>query len=127
MGSVSARFAPRTLTPFVCLRRRDYGAAQAACQGPAQTGEVRCQNNLGILYVNGHVGTCSNTDLKMAADWFRRAAQQNLPAAQYDLGAMQERGLGMPRDVTAAKALYERAAAQGHANARKALDRPGSQ
>jgi hypothetical protein len=112
-------------TAVAAMRRRDYRAAYSACLEPAKTGDSRCQNIIGVLYVNGQFGTRSNSDLRIAADWFREAAKQNLASAQYNLGAMQERGIAMPRDLNAAKALYELAAAQGHANAKKALSRLG--
>jgi hypothetical protein len=105
------------------FRRGDFRAALSACQGPAQAGDARCQFMMGILYVNGHVGTRSDSDLRIAAGWFGKAAQQNLAAAQLNLGIMQERGLGMPRDVNAARGWYQRAAAQGNASAKQALDR----
>jgi len=108
------------------FRRGDFRAALSACQGSAQAGDARCQYMMGMLYVNGHVGTRSDSDLRIAAGWFGKAAQQNLAPAQLNLGIMQEKGLGIPRDVNAARTSYQRAAAQGNASAKQALDRLGN-
>lgn len=104
-------------------RRGDYRAAQAACLGPAQAGDGLCQGFMGLMYVNGQVGTRSNSDMQIAAQWFRRAANQNVAAAQFNLGLMYERGVGVPRNINTARTWYQRAAAQGNANARQALRR----
>lgn len=104
-------------------RRGDYRGAYLACQVPAQMGDMRCQNAMGILYVRGYVGNRSIADLRIAANWFKLAAQQNQPDAQFNLGLMQEKGMGIPRDVNAAIAWYQRAAAQGNEKARQALNR----
>jgi hypothetical protein len=106
-------------------RGGDYRTAHAACQGPAQAGDVRCQAFMGLMYVNGQVGTRSASDLKIAAGWFTRAAEQNLAPAQFNLALMYERGLGVPRDLGAAKEWYRRAAVQGHPKAAEGLMRLG--
>jgi len=106
-------------------RGGDYRTAHAACQGPAQAGDVRCQAFMGLLYVNGQVGTRSASDMKIAADWFTRAAEQNLAPAQFNLALMYERGLGVSRDLGIAKGWYRRAAVQGHSKAAEALIRLG--
>jgi TPR repeat protein len=108
------------------VRRGDYRAAQSACQAPAQTGDARCQNLMGLLYANGQIGNRTESDLRVAAEWFRRAAQQNVASAQFNLALMFERGAGVPRDLNAARTWYQRAAAQGHANAALALVRLGN-
>lgn len=107
------------------VRRSDYRAAYNACLAPAQAGDARCQNMMGLLYVNGQVGSRTPTDLRVAAEWFRRAAQQNVAPSQFNLALMYERGAGLPQDLNAARMWYARAAAQGHANAAQALARLG--
>jgi localization factor PodJL len=52
-----------------------------------------------------------------AAQWYERAAEQGLAAAQYRLGSMYEHGRGKPVDREQAVALYEQAAAAGNINA----------
>lgn len=105
------------------VRRGDYRAAESACLAAAQAGDPRCQNLIGSVYANGQVGARTESDLRTAVDWFRRAAQQNLATAQFNLGVMYERGAGVPRDFNAAKMWYQRAAAQGNTNASLAIAR----
>ncbi|MEL6724944.1 MAG: peptidoglycan-binding protein [Pseudomonadota bacterium] len=56
-------------------------------------------------------------DLAEGADFVRRAAEQGLPAAQYRLAKLHERGIGVPRDFTEARAWTERAATGGNVKA----------
>jgi TPR repeat protein len=46
-----------------------------------------------------------------------KAAEANSPDAQYQLAMMMVEGAGGPQDDVAARALFEKAAAQGHADA----------
>lgn len=46
--------------------------------------------------------------------WIQRRAAAGDPQAQVDLGALLEKGVGLPRDPARALQLYERAAAQGN-------------
>ncbi|MEO1661353.1 MAG: peptidoglycan-binding protein [Pseudomonadota bacterium] len=56
-------------------------------------------------------------DLTVGADFIALAAQHGLPAAQYRLAKLHERGTGVPRDMTEARAWTERAANGGNVNA----------
>ena len=56
-------------------------------------------------------------DFAVGADFVRRAADQGLPAAQYRLAKLHERGIGVPRDFTEARAWTERAANGGNVKA----------
>jgi localization factor PodJL len=56
-------------------------------------------------------------DLAVGADFISRAAQQGLPAAQYRLAKLHERGLGVPRDFVEARSWTERAANGGNIKA----------
>lgn len=56
-------------------------------------------------------------DLAVGAEFVSRAAQQGLPAAQYRLAKLHERGIGVPRDFTEARAWTERAANGGNVKA----------
>gem|GEM_PF-1655906 len=58
-----------------------------------------------------------------AATWFREAAINGLDVAQFNLGAMYERGLGVPEDETRALLWYHSAAEQGHPLAQYNLGR----
>ena len=52
-----------------------------------------------------------------AAGWYRKAALQELPEAEYNLGTLYERGIGVPQDYAQAADLYRRAAEKGNASA----------
>ena len=53
----------------------------------------------------------------MAAAWLERAARGGLAPAQFRLGSMYEKGLGVKKDVAEARRLYVAAADKGHAKA----------
>lgn len=56
-------------------------------------------------------------DFAAGADFVSRAAQQGLPAAQYRMAKLHERGIGVPRDYAEARAWTERAANGGNIKA----------
>lgn len=56
-------------------------------------------------------------DFAMGANLIRKAAEQGLPAAQYRLAKLHEKGLGVPRDLAAARTWTERAATGGNIKA----------
>ena len=51
----------------------------------AEEGDAISQYAVGLCYQNGKV---INIDYSKAAEWFEKAATQNLPAAQYRLGLL---------------------------------------
>ena len=60
--------------------------------------------------------------LKKAFSGFERLALLGLAVAQSSLGYMYEEGLGVVKNTSTAIAWYERAASQGHEDARKKVD-----
>ena len=58
-------------------------------------------------------------DFPAAAEWFGKAAKKNDPVALYDLGAMYEKGRGVPRLLLKARELYRPAAQPGNQQARR--------
>jgi TPR repeat protein len=75
----------------------------------ARGGDARAQHELATLLIAGDPSQAEN-----AANWFREAAIQGLPNAQYNLGVLYERGLGVREDETRALLWYHSAAEQGH-------------
>ena len=61
-----------------------------------------------------------------AARWYRKAAEQGLAAAQYNLGVMYAEGNGVPQDYAEAVKWNSRAAEQGAAIAQGPLGRTTS-
>ena len=74
--------------------------------------------DVGGMYFLGSGGP---EDFLAAAEWYRKAAKKDNPAALYNLGTMYENGKGVPRDPGKAKELYRRAAGLGNQEARKRL------
>src|SRR5262249_864879 len=56
-------------------------------------------------------------DYAAAMSWYRKAADQGLAKAQFNLGSMYYDGLGVPQDFAAAVSWYGKAADQGLATA----------
>jgi TPR repeat protein len=60
-------------------------------------------------------------DLARAAEWYRRAADRGLPAAQFNVGLAYAYGFGVEKDEAEAVRWFERAADAGHEMAQKHL------
>lgn len=73
----------------------------------AQKGDAKAQNYLGEIYEAGITGT---PDFQLAALWYQRAADQDLKAAQVNLGFLYESGKGVSQDKAKALNLYRLAA-----------------
>jgi len=104
------------------LDRTPVGAIEKAppqeitpLQVSAQRGDARAQYELGVRYAEGRGGL--PRDLKLAAQWFSKAAEQGVATAQYRLGSLYEKGLGIERSPERARSLYEKAASAGNARA----------
>lgn len=65
------------------------------------------QNNLGAIYDE-------QGNYAEALKWFRKAAEQGLPHAQYNLGLMYDQGKGIVKDPSEAIKWFTKAAIQGH-------------
>ena len=76
----------------------------------AANGDAVAQFQLGLERLEAQ-------DFAAGADLISAAAQQGLPAAQYRLAKLHERGIGVPRDFTEARAWTERAANGGNIKA----------
>ena len=58
--------------------------------------------------------------------WYREAALQNNAAGQYNYGRMYAAGTGVPQSDAEAAQWFEKAAKQGHAQAKARLKAPTS-
>jgi TPR repeat protein len=76
------------------------------------------QNDLGQAYADG-LGVTQ--DYGAAAEWYRKAAAQGQPIAEYNLGRCYENGRGVPKDLKAAADWYTKAATQGVEPAKQRL------
>jgi TPR repeat protein len=68
------------------------------------------------------LGRGAKRDYKEAMRWFRKAADQGEPDAQYHLGLMYEAGTGVPVDANEALRWFRLSAAQGFKEAREKVD-----
>lgn len=96
-------------------RSQDYPKALAAFKVAAEAGHVTGQNNLGVMYQQGH-GTA--VDKKAALVWFRKAAEQGNAKAQSNLGHL----LGAEQDNPEGLMWVTLAARQKEATAIVTLD-----
>ena len=85
----------------------------------AEQGDVRAQNNLGLMYDNGDAVPENKAE---AVKWFRLAAEQGNANAQTNLGVMYANGEGVPENNVRAYVWWSVAATQGHENARENRD-----
>jgi uncharacterized protein len=82
----------------------------AALKAKAEGGDAAAETKLGDCYAQGN-GVAQ--DMKEAVKWFRKAANQNYPAALALLGEMTQAGQGVKADPAAAAQLYKQAAEKG--------------
>ena len=100
-------------------RREIYEELLLSCERLAQNGDVESQTILGMLYEEGSKSRLPNYD--KAAMWFRKAAEQDDPDAQWWLGHLYMRGVGVLQDYAAARNLFEQSAEQDKSFAKWAL------
>lgn len=103
------------------FERHDYGSAARLLLPLARTGHLRAQTNLGYLYARGWRG--QPRDEGEAVRWYRRAADQGYPPAQYNLAHMLADGRGCAPNLPQAAAWYRRAADADFAPAQRSLGR----
>ena len=94
---------------------RNYSAAREACRQPAEQGDVKSQANMALI---AH----TFEDYDSAYEWARKAAPDSGDAS-YLLGRMYASGRGVEQNSDQAVYWYNKAAGQGHKDARAALDR----
>ena len=112
-------FKPQEVTTdssFQDPQRGTYGDAPADLLAKAETGDAKAQNELGEAFYVGRLDVMRNP--VAAVKWFRKAAEQNLAAAQSNLGVCYERGDGVAKYEVEAYKWDLLAAAQGDAKAK---------
>ena len=78
--------------------------------------------NDGSNAYNHGLDAYNHGNYKKAAELFKKVANQGDAQAQYQLGAMYDRGQGVKQDYKKAEKLWEKAADQGNAHAQHDLD-----
>jgi uncharacterized protein len=102
--------------------RADAGAALRWMQSAAAQHEPSAEHELGYVYEYGHSGNYSgygvDDDWDRAASLWQDAASQGLAAAEFDVGRAYQYGIGVPLSLMRATYWYDKAAAQGHEQAK---------
>jgi hypothetical protein len=88
---------------YVSYDRANYQTALKVWLDQAMAGSAEAQNNVGEIYSKG-LGT--EPDYGMAAQWFKKAADQGYNRARINLGFLYEQGLGVTQDTAMALNLY---------------------
>lgn len=90
--------------------REDYGTAFKLYSSSANKGTAEAQYRIGLMY---KFGWGTERDPKAAADWLRRAADQQHGEAQAELGVLYKLGRGVKEDSAEAARWFRRAAESG--------------
>lgn len=85
-----------------------------ALRAAALAGDPSAAYEVAIRFAEGRVVPANNDE---AARWFETAAKKGLAPAQFRLGTLYEKGLGVKKDLAAARDLYRAAADKGHGKA----------
>ncbi|MCP4316418.1 MAG: sel1 repeat family protein [Hyphomicrobiales bacterium] len=97
--------------------RGDFEKACQTWKSLAKQGDARAQNGLAVVYQYGY------KNFGEATSWYRKAAEQGLPEAQYNLGNLYRLGKGVPQSYAVAAKWYKKAAEQNHSWAQYNLAR----
>ena len=95
----------------------DYSGALKELEALGDDGYAKAQIVVGVLY-----SLAVPPKYDQAAVWFRRAARQDSPTAQWFMGRLYANGSGVPENPMLAHMWYSLAAAQGHKAALKDSD-----
>ena len=95
-------------------------ALEAELKRSAQSGGSMAQVELGRRH---EFGIATEANSRLAAHWYRLAANQGLAKAEYSLGRLYSTGDGVPQDQARAVKYFRRAAAKGYGLAQHRLAR----
>jgi TPR repeat protein len=90
----------------------------AEIRARAEMGDAKSQERLGVAFFLGKGGLTK--DEVEAVKWFRKAAEQNVADAQYNLGVCYANGQGVTEDDAEAVKWFRKAAEQNQADAQYA-------
>ena len=85
----------------------------------AESGNIRQQHNLAVLYT---LGLGVPIDFQRAFMWFNKAADEGLPEAQFNVAIALQNGMGTRKDLITSYKFYILASAQGLPAAAEARD-----
>ena len=108
---------------YLSLRYFDLGNQKESCRwvrAAAENGDAVAQVALAGFYEFGSTGSNLCTvakDYSQAAFWYRKAADQGKPGAEFALGNLYGNGQGVPQDLVQAVDWWRKAADQNIADA----------
>ena len=114
---LASAFKPSEILSPEVQQGKVGGKPLADLRAQAPVSEAKAQNELGEAYYAGKRGVAKNA--VEAVKWFRQAAEQNDPAAQFNLAGCYERGDGVAKYEVEAYQWYLLAAAQGDSKAKR--------
>lgn len=118
-----SRKEPAAAQPTSCATAylaKSWELAVTLCNAEAARGESFAQRILGAIFESGLAGT---VDLKQAASWYKKAADQGDAEAMYRLALMTLDGRGVKRSEKDGMNLLRKAAASGSAQAAAEIKR----
>ena len=89
------------------FKSQDYDTAFEQFLSLAETGDIRAQTYIGMMYFNG---LSVPKNLETAASWYIKAAEEDHPHAQFYLGWMYDHGKGLEKNKQLAFKWLEAAA-----------------
>jgi hypothetical protein len=92
----------------------------ASDRSDADYADAEVQFGLGLQFATG---AGAALDFAQAADWYRKAAEQNHGLAQFNLGVMYARGQGVVRNDAESAVWFGRAAVLGDAGGQHQMGR----
>jgi len=96
------------------FKAQEYDSAFEEFYSLAETGDIRAQTYIGMMYFNG---LSVSKNLEIAAEWYTKAAELGHPHAQYYLGWMYDNGKGLEENKELAFKWLQTSAKQGHPRA----------
>jgi TPR repeat protein len=99
---------------FRNLFSRPQGSDPEMALAGINDGDAEAQFGRGLKFASGKGAA---QDYMQAAEWYRKAAEQNHSLAQFNLGMMYARGQGVACDPVQSRIWFDKAAQQGDAGA----------
>lgn len=91
---------------YIAYDRANYASSLKVWLPQAKSGDAHAQVILGEIYEKGLGGLI---DAKLAAKWYKKAADQGDSRAQINLGHLYEKGLGVTKNLPEALNWYRKA------------------
>jgi len=113
LPKTSAKHPPIAPAPMG-TDRLPSAIGEPALRDAALAGDPYAAYEVAVRFVEGHVVPINNQE---AARWFDIAAKKGLAPAEFRLGTLYEKGLGVKKDLAMARDLYRASADQGHGKA----------